>query len=138
MGYVTPMAVAKDFAPGDRVAYVPGHAEGNLNHSDVAYGVVTSRNDRFVFVRFMGGTSSACDPRDLVFQQSQLNATGGMNMDDLEKAELIRATRRAEIVQIVCALISSNRTSDGERILQYADLVGAAIEVQTEIDNLED
>lgn len=46
-----------DFRVGDRVTYVPNHArdaEGRplLTHPDCEDGVVTSKNDRFVFVKF--------------------------------------------------------------------------------------
>ena len=37
---------------GDRVAYIPYHANGNINHPDVEYGEVTSMNKEYVFVRF--------------------------------------------------------------------------------------
>lgn len=57
---------AQDFKEGDRVAYVPGHAHGDINHNDVERGVVTSHNEVYVFVRFKGITSQACNPNDLV------------------------------------------------------------------------
>ena len=41
-----------DFATGDVVAYIPTHANGNLEHKDVECGVVSSRNDKFVFVKY--------------------------------------------------------------------------------------
>jgi hypothetical protein len=55
----------QDFKEGDRVAYIPGHAHGDIRHQDVERGVVSSTNDKFVFVRFKGITSQACDPDDL-------------------------------------------------------------------------
>lgn len=58
----------RDFVNGDPVRYVPGHAHGDIRHRDCENGVVTSSNDRFVFVCFgrPGTTSQACDPRHLV------------------------------------------------------------------------
>jgi hypothetical protein len=61
--------------PGTRVAYVPLHASGCLDHFDVEYGTVSSHNGKNVFVKFNeavsrfgwdGATSRACDPADLV------------------------------------------------------------------------
>lgn len=37
---------------GDRVAYIPYHANGDINHPDVEYGIVTGMNKEYVFVRF--------------------------------------------------------------------------------------
>jgi hypothetical protein len=60
---------------GQRVAYVPTHAHGNLQHKDVEVGTVSSKNARFVFVKcdkqllkfgWDGTTSQSCDPADLV------------------------------------------------------------------------
>ena len=57
-----------------RVAYVPTHAHGDMNHPDVEYGVVSSTNAKYVFVKFdrqlnrfgwEGTTSTACHPTDL-------------------------------------------------------------------------
>lgn len=66
--------VVGDFKTGDRVLYVPNHANGNTWHEDCRAGMVSSVNDRFVFVRFDenvnrlgwdGATSQACDPTNL-------------------------------------------------------------------------
>lgn len=62
---------AADFKPGDPVRYVPGHAHGDAQHPDCEAGVVTSTNPRYVFVRFGGKQSQACDPRDLVHDRSK-------------------------------------------------------------------
>lgn len=34
------------------MAYIPYHANGNINHPDVEYGEVTGMNKEYVFVRF--------------------------------------------------------------------------------------
>lgn len=61
--------------PGVRVAYIPGHAFGDMAHPDVEYGIVSSSNDKNVFVKFNealsrfgwdGATSQSCCPDDLV------------------------------------------------------------------------
>ncbi len=78
------------FRKGVRVVYVPTHAHQDLNHPDCEYGVVSSINDKFVFVKFdieaytnidgkpwtmqmMTGdedyTAQACDPRDLFTEE---------------------------------------------------------------------
>ena len=54
------------FKPGDHVIYIPGHAGGDPNHPECERGVVTSTNDKNVFVRFGTVNSQACDPGDLV------------------------------------------------------------------------
>lgn len=61
-----------DFKPGDRVRYVPRHAHGDRSHADCENGIVSSKNDSNVFVRYYykaGGLrdqSQATDPDDLV------------------------------------------------------------------------
>lgn len=68
------MKTTKDFAPDDRVLFMPLHAHENKHHPDCEKGTVHSINDRFVFVRFDGQvsklgyeqtTSQACGPNDL-------------------------------------------------------------------------
>jgi hypothetical protein len=56
-----------DFNVGDRVRYVPYHAHGDQSHNDCEDGIVTSKNDKFVFVRFslFAETSKACNPDQL-------------------------------------------------------------------------
>lgn len=69
------MNLSSDFSPGERVVYVPTHAEGDLRHPDCEQGAVSSVNDHTVFVKFDqyvkkfgwdGATSQGCDPCDLV------------------------------------------------------------------------
>lgn len=64
-----------EIQPKTRVAYVPTHAHGDLNHPDVEHGTVSSKNDHFAFVKFdkqlarfgwEGTTSQSCRPDDLV------------------------------------------------------------------------
>jgi len=40
------------FKKGDRVLYIPSHAQGNIKHKDCQKGVVSSINDTFVFVKY--------------------------------------------------------------------------------------
>lgn len=57
------------FLPGDRVRYVPGHAEDDLSHPDIDRGVVTSvsTDASTVFVWFGdAGNSKACSRDSLV------------------------------------------------------------------------
>lgn len=65
----------EDVTNGMLVAYVPMHANGNLMHPDVEDGVVSSKNDRFVFVKYHkqvsnlgweGATAQATRPEDLI------------------------------------------------------------------------
>ena len=46
------MKQPSEFKPGMRVAYIPPHARGNMNHKDVEYGIVSSTNEQSVFVRY--------------------------------------------------------------------------------------
>jgi hypothetical protein len=58
---------ATDFEPGDAVAYIPAHALGSRTHPDIEYGVVSSLNQHFVFVRFgTATTAQPCYPSSLV------------------------------------------------------------------------
>lgn len=72
-----PMAKLEEIHRRQRVAYVPTHADGDLNHPDVERGAVSSTNHKYVFVKFDkhvakfgwdGATSQACDPSDLVIE----------------------------------------------------------------------
>lgn len=65
----------EDAVPGMRVAYLPYHAYGDLNHSDVEWGFVSSKNHVNVFVKFdrqiarhglEGSNGIACHPETLV------------------------------------------------------------------------
>ena len=40
------------FNKGDRVIYVPKHANGNRNHKDCEHGIVYSLTEEFVFVKY--------------------------------------------------------------------------------------
>ena len=60
--------------PGTRVAYIPNHANGDVNHPDVEWGHVSSSNKSNVFVKFDkqldkfgwdGTTSQSCYPHTL-------------------------------------------------------------------------
>lgn len=62
-----------EIKPQMRVAYMPTHAE--WDRSAIEYGTVSSKNDRYVFVKFDkqlakfgwdGTTSQSCHPDDLV------------------------------------------------------------------------
>lgn len=60
-----------DFTNGEQVRYVPAHADGDENHSDVECGYVNSSNDTYVFVRYerngiLQQTSQATSPTDLI------------------------------------------------------------------------
>ena len=56
----------------DAVVYVPTHAKGNRAHPDCEYGVITSFNDRVVFVRYGKNTESqGTDRADLFWQDEK-------------------------------------------------------------------
>jgi len=68
------------FIKGKRVKYIPTHAEGNKKHPDCESGVVSSKNDKYIFVKYdnlmctmVTGdepyTAKATDPHDLVLLQ---------------------------------------------------------------------
>lgn len=65
----------EEIEPGLHVRYVPMHAHGKLSHPDVEDGIVSSKNERFAFVKFHrqvsklgwdGTTSQSCSPEDLI------------------------------------------------------------------------
>lgn len=71
------MKTTSDFSKGERVIYVPNHAEGMTWHPDCQCGVVSSTNDKWVFVKYdnldcrmITGdepyTAAATGPNDLV------------------------------------------------------------------------
>jgi len=73
------MKTTSDFEKGDLVKYIPTHAEGNHKHPDCENGVVSSVNDKFVFVKYDNKmcimttgdepyTAKATDPDDLVMR----------------------------------------------------------------------
>lgn len=67
--------VAATFQPGDRVRYVPYHADNDILHPDCESGVVTSINAHAVFVRFDGDLhSKGCYPDTLVHVGSERRA----------------------------------------------------------------
>ncbi len=66
-----------DFKKGDKVRYIPLHARGNSKHPDCENGIVSSTNDKCVFVKYDNNmcimvtgdepyTSQATDPEDLI------------------------------------------------------------------------
>ena len=64
------MTSADFYQKGYKVAYIPNHAKGDLQHKDVEFGEVSSTNALLVFVKFNNGTTAkACDPRNLVLLQ---------------------------------------------------------------------
>ena len=71
------MSTTADFSKGERVRYLPLHADGDIRHEDCQNGVVSSTNDRWVFVKYdnldcvmVTGdepyTAQATDPNQLV------------------------------------------------------------------------
>lgn len=70
MSYISTYT-ANDFAAGENVRYVPGHAHGNIEDKCCEDGVVSSTNSSVVFVRYVRSgilqeTSQSTDPRDLI------------------------------------------------------------------------
>jgi len=49
------------FKPRDQIAYVPNHAEGDIDHPDVEFGFVTSVKESVIFCRYW----SKANPRYL-------------------------------------------------------------------------
>lgn len=41
-----------DYKHGDKVLYVPNHANGDITHPDCQKGIVSSTNEHFVFVKY--------------------------------------------------------------------------------------
>lgn len=61
-----------NFKPGDHVLYIPRYAHGDISHPDCEHGIVSSKNEVNVFVRYyykLGGlreNGQATSPEDLV------------------------------------------------------------------------
>ena len=66
----------EDCFKGERVRYIPHHAHGDANHPDCQSGVISSTNDKWVFVKYDNlvctmttgdepYTAQATDPNDL-------------------------------------------------------------------------
>jgi len=49
----------------DNISYCPDHCKGNLAHSDVEHGKVSTVDERGVFVRFKGPNGEKCNPENL-------------------------------------------------------------------------
>lgn len=47
-----PKEKIKEFKIGEFVIYVPNHANGDILHPDCEEGIVSSMNDKFIFVKF--------------------------------------------------------------------------------------
>lgn len=71
------MTTTEDFIKGKRVRYVPRHVEGDVSSSQCQDGVVSSTNDKQVFVKYDNletlmktgdepFTAQATDPNDLI------------------------------------------------------------------------
>lgn len=67
-GVITPKRVT--FATGQRVIYIPGHADGDPSHKDCEHGVIMSFgniNNAFIhFDKELGSTNPSCDLNNLV------------------------------------------------------------------------
>ena len=71
-----------DFERGQQIAYVPTHAAGDLTHSDVEFGFVTSVRGDTVFCRYWSkhspgelrtkANSEGADRRLIVLHQSRM------------------------------------------------------------------
>lgn len=73
-----PNPLTQLFTKGERVRYIPTHAQGDDDHPDVEDGVVSSTNEYWVFVKYDNldygkmttgdepYTAKATDPHDLV------------------------------------------------------------------------
>lgn len=95
----------KEFNVGDQVLYVPNHAKGNHGHPDCEHGLVSSMNDRFVFVRYvrsgmLQSTGEATLRENLL--RSGEPFPSGAAMDEMKHQikklhELVDALRRAHI-----------------------------------------
>lgn len=57
----------KDPVVGEKVRYVPIHANGDVNHKDVEAGKISSFNDSYIFVSFAGKDAVACYPWSLIW-----------------------------------------------------------------------
>jgi hypothetical protein len=74
----TMVYVTQEYKQGDRVAYIPIHAEGDITHKDVEQGEIVSVNHLYIFVRFDNQvTPKACSPTNIVKLNDQTTTTDG-------------------------------------------------------------
>lgn len=105
---------AEEFKEKDYVAYVPLHAHRDLKHPDVERGLVSSQNEKMVFVKFFpaverngwhGTTAQPCDPDDLVVlcRHEVVNTIGNPVERDFvkEKAWIMREQLEREVADLV-------------------------------------
>ena len=69
---------------GHKVTYVPRHAHGNANHKDAECGVISSWNDKFVFVDYRGNIK-ATPPELLVWGQMSKYSSHYKNLSKRSK-----------------------------------------------------
>lgn len=69
---------ASDFEPGQKVTYIPRHANGDLTHKECEHGTVSASSTMYVFVRFDAAVvingwentlAQACHPQDLIVRE---------------------------------------------------------------------
>ena len=71
------MSKTIDFKKGDAVRYIPHHAKRDPKHKDCQNGIVSSTNDKWVFVKYDNAmcimvtgdepyTAAATSPEDLI------------------------------------------------------------------------
>lgn len=78
------------FKFGDQIAYLPDHANDNLEHQDVEFGFVTGDRDHTIFCRYW----SKSDPQDL---RTKANSEGAY------RRNIVRYTSRpqSEIDEVI-------------------------------------
>ncbi len=58
------------FKRGDRVVYIPMHADGDRNHKDCEHGIVSSITKKYVFVKYDRPNWIKTDPDESVTAQA--------------------------------------------------------------------
>jgi len=90
----------EEFNVGDVVKYVPRHAYGDETHSDCETGVVSSKNNRFVFVKYyradgtLKTTAQGTDATDLVILQ---NSGGELSEENVEELAVDKSENQPKI-----------------------------------------
>lgn len=79
------------FESGQRVRYVPNHANGNINHEECEDGVVSSVSAAFVFVRFGGGTQAQACRRENLVRVDVVDASAIVSAKDVARSILQEA-----------------------------------------------
>lgn len=81
------------FRPGEQIAYIPLHADGDIEHPDVEFGFVTSQRGDTVFCRYWRG--------DLLDLRTKANSEG-TPVEMVVRHEIVPQMRVESAIEAYC------------------------------------